>query len=555
MYSPDYQYLPKHIGGGDKVHKLLVKRLKRYFNSFTNGFPGKHWCMLITTAGITLYPMLSHIGNGWPDNRLLLFIAAYTFAYALTLLGHLVRLRFLRIAVYAIGYFLTITHCILQTACINVVENILDKDLVAALLATNSGEASEFLNSYFNAYVVAILAGLIPYTALLWWAGKRLGKTVHAKTSRILAVAFVAGACITIPNYWIYRYTAVGFTRNIIQIVSEPSTEKLHHTNVTVTVTSANQPPVIVWIIGESLTSHHCSLYGYDKNTNPLLQKKVDNGEALLFTHVQAAGLYTQASFQLMMGTYSKDMGNKKKWSDCPTVPDIAKAAGYQTLWISNQSKKGLYDNAVGQYSELCDTSIFIGNKFAGVQRTSVDGALLPVVKNVISLPYDRKLIIVHLMGCHNMFNMRYPASFAKFKDSDYANHPQAQREKLSTYDNAVLYNDYVVDALMNLVANREAVVMYSPDHGLDVFESNPNVASHGNPNNPISSKAGHDIPFLIYATKTYSQRHPDIMERMKRSINRHFDMEDAPYLMMDLMQCDFKNHDVTRKSLLRKMN
>lgn len=508
--------------------------------------------MLLTTLGITLYPMLSHIGKGWPDNRLLLFVAAYTFAYALSFLGHIVRLRFLRTAVYTIVLFLTVTHCVMQTACLNSVGNILDKDLVAALLATNRGEAFEFINAYFNAHVVAIVAGLIPYTALLWWAGKRLGNTQHPKMSRILAVAFGAGLCITIPTFWIYRYTAVGFTRNIIQIVCEPSADKLHHTNVTVKATSADQPPVIVWIIGESLTSHHCSLYGYEKNTNPLLQKKVDNAEALLFTHVQAAGLYTQASFQLMMGTYSKDMGNRKKWYTCPTVPDIAKAAGYRTLWISNQSKKGLYDNTVGQYSELCDTSIFIGNKFAGVQRTSVDGALLPVVKDVLVQPNGRKFVFVHLMGCHSMFDMRYPASFAKFKESDYANRPEEQRVKLSTYDNAVLYNDYVVDALMNLVADQEAVVVYSPDHGLDIFESNPTVASHGNPSNPISSKAGYDIPFLIYATKTYRQRHPDTMERMKRSINRHFDMEDAPYLMMDLMQCDFKNHDAARKSLIR---
>lgn len=509
--------------------------------------------MLLTTLGITLYPMLSHLGKGWPDNRLLLFLAAFTFAYAVTLLGHLVRSRILRKAIYVVVLFLTISHCIMQTACVNVVGAILDKDLVAALLATNIGEASEFLNSYFNADVAVVLAGLLPYTLLLVWVGNQLCKAHSVRASRMLALAFVVGLIVTVPNFWIYRYTAVGFMRNIVQIVSEPSTVKLRHTQVSVKVTSADQPPVIVWIIGESLTSHHCSLYGYEKNTNPLLQKKVDDGEALLYTNVQAAGLYTQAAFQLMMGTYAKSMGKSIEWYACPTLPDIAKAAGYYTLWLSNQSKKGLYDNIVGQYSELCDTSIFIGNKFAGVQRTSVDGELLPAVNNALACPYNRKFIIVHLMGCHSMFDMRYPPSFARFKESEYINHPEEQRQKLSTYDNAVLYNDYVVDALMNIVADREAVIVYSPDHGLDVFESNPKVASHSNPSNPISSKAGYDIPFLIYATETYRQRHPDTVERMKRSVNRHFDMEDAPYLMMDLMQCDFKNHDVVRKSLIRK--
>ncbi len=309
----------------------------------------------------------------------------------------------------------------------------------------------------------------------------------------------------------------------------------------------------MVWSIGESLTSHHCSLYGYAKPTNLLLQKKVNGGEALLFTGVKAAELHTQQAFQLMMGTYAKEAAGTE-WYETPALPDIAKDAGYRTHWISNQSKKGLYDNIVSQYAALCDTTVFIGNMFGGGNRTTVDGELLPVVRHMLAQPSAKDFYVIHLMGCHQSFKMRYPAAFAHFKASDYADCPVKQREKRATYDNSVRYNDYIVSTLMDMVHHREAVVVYAPDHGFDIFESDSNTAAHVNPANPTSSKAGHNIPFLIYTTETYRQRHPDIVKRMKASVGRTFDMEDAPYLMMDLMQCDFTSAPaVTRKSLIRE--
>ncbi len=498
----------------------------------------------------TLYPMLLQIGEGWPDSRPLMCTTAFTLAYACALVCRLIRNKVVRQTVFAVVFTLTVTHSALQTACMRTVGVCIDRDIVAAMLATNSNEASEFLNSFCTPEVCIDLAVLPLFLLAVAFVCKRWRPKVSPKIYCAGFIVFLACSGLTIPYFWMFRYTAVDFTRNIILYALTPQI-KLHHSQAKIKLMPQRQPPLIIWIMGESLTSHHCSLCGYAKPTNPLLQRKVNSGEALLFPNVKAAELYTQGAFQLMMTTFDKSMKGKKEWYDCPFLPDIAKAAGYDTWWISNQSKHGVYDNTVGQFSELCDTSIFIGNIFSGLQRTTYDGEMLPVLKSALRQTKAKSFVFVHLMGCHAEFVKRYPATFSHFKESDYADSLSGQRYKLSAYDNAVRYNDYVVNAMFDAVKRKEAIVIYSPDHGLDVFESNPQVASHANRSNPVSVKAGHDIPFLVYMSPLFRQRNPDIVARMEKSIRRDFDLENIIYLMMDLMRCDFPTPAVGAKSLL----
>ncbi len=510
--------------------------------------------MLLLTMGVTLYPVLTKPVPNWYGNPVRMCAAAFALSYFFTLAGALIRNKYVRNTFYTAVFLLALLHCLLQITCLHAANHHFDYDIAAAIFATNPGEAAEFVDTFCNTRVIAFLGGLPLFLAAIVWMGSRL-RFMARRAIRLAGVfVFLIGMGITAKyKHSFYYHTSVDLVGSIL-FVHETLGTKVHHTRPSVTITDPAQPPLVVWIIGESLTSHHCSLYGYAKPTNPLLQKKVDEGEALLFTGVKAADLHTQQAFQLMMSTYAKGAAAGTTWYEMPALPDIAKAAGYRTHWISNQSKKGLYDNIVSQYADLCDTTVFIGNMFGGCNRTTVDGELLPVVQHMLAQPSAKDFYVIHLMGCHQSFKMRYPAAFAHFKASDYADYPACQREKRATYDNSVRYNDYIVSTLMDMVRHREAVVVYAPDHGLDIFESDPNTAGHGNPANPVSSKAGHDIPFLIYTTETYRQRHPDIVQRMKASVDRSFDMEDAPYLMMDLMQCDFTSTPaMTRKSLIRK--
>ncbi len=444
------------------------------------------------------------------------------------------------------------SHSLVMLICQVSTHAPLDKDIIAAILATNASESSEFIRSYVNQDVVLALCGLATCLLLFVTLRHKLRLKTPPKAVGItsLAVLIISGA-LTFHNPAVMQETALGFIRTAMEISRMSQIKILRH-NPKVEIITDRQPPLIIWCIGEALTNHHCSLYGYRKETNPLLREMANQGKVLVFRNTQSAGTKTLESFELMMSTYEKAMGNKVKWNECVTLPDIAHAAGYHTSWLSNQSKKGLYDNVVGQYSELCDTSVFIGNQYAGLQRTSYDIDLLPVLKSMMSHPTGKDLHIIHLMGCHQDFKMRYPETFSHFTESDYADKPANQRYRTATYDNAVLYNDYVVSSLFKLVSQKEAIVIYAPDHGLDIYESRPDFAGHVSTNNSIGLKAAHDIPFLVFMTDSFRKNNPDITDRLSKSTEKAFNTEDIIYLLMDIMQCDFRNHLVKQKSIAR---
>ena len=535
------------------IWKTLYSKAKQFVLNFFNGRLGGHWCMFWAFFLMTVYPILSDMTGIWlPVSRFSLYLAGYFVAYVYTYMGSLIKPKVLRNIYFAVIFVIVLVHSVIDTACISTIYAVLNRDIVSAIFATNANEASEFFSAYFTPQVVIAVSILLLLIIGLFLLFKKVKFKTSVVTCRLGVIFFLVCSIVIVKNPLLCNYSSVGFVRQVILILAEPTVE-VHKNTPKLTINTANQPPLIVFVIGESLTNHHCSLYGYEKPTNPFTKEKVDKGEVLLFKNVKAAATHTQEAFQKMMSTYEKSMGSNVKWNECSTLPDIAKAANYRTHWISNQSKKGFNDNIVGQYADLCDTCFFIGNKFAGLARTNYDGELLPVFKSMLQKDRTaRDFYILHLMGCHASFDKRYPSSFNFFKENDYKNYPENQRNGLATYDNAVRYNDYVVNSVFDMVSQRDAVVIYAPDHGLDVYESN-NVAAHSNDANPVGLKAAHDIPFLIYMTPQFRECHAEIVQRAQQSLDRDFDMENIVYLIMDLMQCDFEKPMVAQKSLIRK--
>ena len=84
-------------------------------------------------------------------------------------------------------------------------------------------------------------------------------------------------------------------------------------------------------------------------------------------------------------------------------------------------------------------------------------------------------LYIFHLLGQHVAYRDRYPHKRTHFYASDYEERrPELsakQRKMVSYYDNAVLYNDSIVDAICHRFDNQDAIVIYMPDHGEECYE------------------------------------------------------------------------------------
>jgi heptose-I-phosphate ethanolaminephosphotransferase len=266
------------------------------------------------------------------------------------------------------------------------------------------------------------------------------------------------------------------------------------------------------------------------------LQQLVDSGELIVFRDPIAPATHTAQAFKHFMTTYNHDTVDKE-WFECLTLPEVFHASGYHTAWFSNQAQTGWYDNISAAFAALCDTIHYTTTREDGEQDAKPDGLLLgcvpPYVKSSHATP---QAIFVHLMGQHVDFEKRYPEAFDYFKESQYTDKLEHQREDYATYDNATRYNDYVVDSLFATLKDKNAVGIYFSDHGMDFYESAEDYCSHAKDNDPISYQAGLKTPFMVYATASYRAANPDVMIQLRQLASKSYHIEQLPALVLQII-------------------
>lgn len=85
------------------------------------------------------------------------------------------------------------------------------------------------------------------------------------------------------------------------------------------------QSPHMVLVIGESYNKHHSSLYGYELQTTPLQQKRVETGEIFIFKDVVTRWNFTTNVFLDIFSLYENGM----KEANMPLFPILFRRAGY----------------------------------------------------------------------------------------------------------------------------------------------------------------------------------------------------------------------------------
>jgi heptose-I-phosphate ethanolaminephosphotransferase len=309
-------------------------------------------------------------------------------------------------------------------------------------------------------------------------------------------------------------------------------------------------PKNVVLILGESFNKHHSSLYNYDKNTNPRLDS-INDSLIYTFKNIVSATVGTNITYQCILNTYNLEYGDSVKWYTCTSLQEILSLCGYSSYWISNQNEKGFYDVVATRQAELCDEKYFTKNKFHGDKFSDTyDEDVLPLIKEVIE-KQNLNFYFVHLLGSHPNFKKRYPEQFNHFTCKDYLDKPEHQRQTLAYYDNSILYNDYVISEIIKLFEDKETVIIYVPDHGLDIFQTNDDYCGHVIIGNEESFKYAREIPFIIYTSTLYANNNPNIIEKIRNNTEKNYNTVNLIYTIMDILGIRFKeNNDVEKYSL-----
>ena len=300
--------------------------------------------------------------------------------------------------------------------------------------------------------------------------------------------------------------------------------------------------PDIVLIIGESYNRHHSSQYGYVMPTTPRQKKRERTGRLVKFTDVVAPWNLTSFVFKNLFSMHV--VGQKGEWCDYPLFPELFRKAGYHVTFLTNQflpkAKEAVYDFSGG---------FFLNNpKLSAAQFDTrndklhvFDEGLLKDYDELKAQEGDHNLTIFHLIGQHVVYKQRSPKDRKRFKGDDYIdikpNLNARERGILSDYDNAILYNDSIVDQIMQRFEQREAIVIYVPDHGEECYEGDMHFYCrlHSAEVDARLAHAEFDIPFWIWCSPKYVKRRPEVFRRVVQARHRRFMTDALPHTLLYL--------------------
>ena len=264
-------------------------------------------------------------------------------------------------------------------------------------------------------------------------------------------------------------------------------------------------PKLMVLVVGETARAENFSLNGYSKNTNPKLSQQ----DILNFSRVSSCGTATAVSVPCMFSGMPRKEYEERLASHREGLLDIAQRAGYQVTWIDNNSGcKGTCDR-VNQF-KIPEP---LQQKWCK-DKECFDDILIDSFKAYLAtIPQDDnrpRLIVLHQMGSHGpAYYKRVPAQFNVFKPTCDTNAIQgcSREALLNTYDNTLLYTDYVLDSLIETLKNTtkyQTALWYLSDHGESTGESG--MYLHGAPYAIAPTQQTH-IPMLMWFSTVWQHQ------------------------------------------------
>ena len=444
---------------------------------------------------------------------------------------------------WAMGFFVAI-HLIAAIVDIFLLVNfqmIFTMDAIGIIAETTPIEIKSFFSTYLNiptALAIVLLSFLMIWACVML-ARKMAGKKSIAIVSMILSLI---GALIYAHMAFMHVTTGEGgksvsqfhsFTRLGYALVGFKGTYakilNMRDINRGV-VAELNQedPPSVIIVIGESFSLYHSSLYGYDKPTNPCLSRRVDDGSLAVFDNVISASDHTGVVLVTVFTTEGSSEPNSSK----VLFPCVFRKAGYKSALVDNQYFVG------NGFSWLTDEGLSeLMFDYRNEEDVHYDMDLFPFIPDYP----EPELILIHLFGQHFTYADRYTPPFKKFTEADYSRDlSQSEREIVAHYDNSTLYNDFAVDSIIKMYEDKNSIVLYFSDHGEEIFELDDFVG-HGNAKHRPTLDYQIRVPFMIWTSKKFQERYPDVVNRIKESIHKPIITKDLPHFLFEVAGIETK--------------
>ena len=399
-----------------------------------------------------------------------------------------------------VGKIIVALSLIIDAGClyfINTYDTLLDDTMMGNVFNTQYSEASGFFSLAFVLYL--LLLGVIPAIYVIlrkidYSSAKRMFAFNGSSLGLVLIIALA-----NMSNWpWIDRNATVlgslllPWSYSVNSIRYQIKEHKMNREEILLpdaVFTEPDEKRVCVLVIGESARQDHFSLYGYPRQTNPLLS----NQERLTAIRADAAATYTTAGVKAILDSRPTD----KLYE---ILPNYLYRAGAEVVWrTSNWGEPPVHIEKYQNPEALLELYPHADPAY--------DGILFEGLKDeILSSGKSKVLLIIHTSISHGpAYNKRYPAEFEHFTPvCNTVEMAKADHDELmNSYDNTIIYTDYLlseaIKQLEELPKEWESCLMYVSDHGESLGEGN--LFMHGVPIS-IAPREQIEIPFLVWTSE-----------------------------------------------------
>lgn len=437
-------------------------------------------------------------------------------------------------------------------------------ELIVFVLQTNPREASEAIGPFLPYFMVFE----VMFVGLYFWAVHRIGPVKITSTfafySSVLAIALLSGVtyCSNALYYktldeitrqdvilkYDYPYSLLAGLREAQVFLAKNNLKRAEKFSFrAVRNDTLNTRQVYVLIIGESSRFDRWQLNGYSRATSPRLSAEEN---LLSYKDVVSGAHYTWVSVPQIITRANPD--NYDLQYREKSILALFHEAGFRTYWLSNQSDQDIFwSGSIILHAKTADVCYFSPTYSPNMEYEELyDGRLLTQLDSVLQADSGNIFVVLHTMGNHWEYSRRYPASFDVFKPSGRSAHlnpanPADREAILNTYDNSILYADYVIDSVIDLLKNRAelSTVMYVSDHGEDLFDTYRDRSDfHFSP-----SHATLRVPLFVWTSDSYRESFPGKLKNLEANVCKPVGTENIFYTLGDIANIRMDGFDSTK--------
>ncbi len=412
------------------------------------------------------------------------FMMTYLMMFLMRIVGRILLAIFALINATAVYFIITYSVMIDATT----IENVFN---------TRYSEASGFFS--WSLWLFIFVFGVIP---ALWCLlqpvvigkAKKLG--IYCGSSLVIVLLVALGNIS--QTLWISQHdTELGgllqpwsYLVNTGRVISFNQDEQAEEIKLPDGKITNNEKAVVVLVIGESARKANFQLYGYKRDTNPLLSKQ----DQLKVYQATSCATYTTAGTKAILEPKNSD-------DLYELLPNYAFRTGVDVSWrTSNWGEPPIH---IDEY---------LTNDALGVQypdeKIEYDGILIKGLRERIEASQKNKvLIVLHTSTSHGpKYADKYPKEFEEYKP--VAKNVEEGEKNIgmlvNAYDNTIRYTDFILDSLINTLRAMEdwkSAMIFISDHGESLGENK--MFMHGLPMR-LAPKEQYEIPFLVWTSENF---------------------------------------------------